>query len=85
MTTQHQNLLLNAPDQPVPAARVQWKGTDVCFDFDCECGAFGHFDGYNAYFVKCGTCDKVYEMPYALPLQKPRDGVWAIPVETDNK
>ncbi len=67
-------------NHPKPAARIQWKGTDVCFDFDCECGVLGHFDGYNAYFVECGVCGKVYEMPYALPLQTPPGEVWANPV-----
>ena len=25
--------------QPNPRAYVQWKGTDVCMDFHCDCGA----------------------------------------------
>jgi hypothetical protein len=24
-------------------AFLQWKNTDACFDFRCECGAKGHF------------------------------------------
>lgn len=42
---------------------VQWKGTDVCFDFWCECGAQGHFDGYFAYQVRCPKCEAVFAMP----------------------
>lgn len=42
---------------------IQWKGTDVCFDFHCPCGYDGHFDGYFAYAVKCKRCGSVYEMP----------------------
>ncbi len=53
---------------PDPHAFIQWKGTDVCMDFWCKCGAQGHFDGDFAYTVKCGKCGTVYEMPcYAYP------------------
>jgi len=49
---------------------LQWKGTDVCFDFTCgQCGGYGHFDGFFAYSVKCPHCAAVYVMPatiYAL-------------------
>ena len=41
-------------------ARVQWKGTDVCLDFDCECGESWHIDGFFAYSVKCKECGSVY-------------------------
>lgn len=49
-----------------PNAFIQWKGTDVCMDFYCECGAHCHFDGYFAYVVKCPHCEIVYEMPYMI-------------------
>lgn len=49
---------------PPPNAFIQWKGTDVCMDFRCKCGAHCHFDGGFAYFVKCPHCDRVYEMPF---------------------
>jgi hypothetical protein len=49
-----------------PNAFIQWKGTDVCMDFYCECGAHCHFDGYFAYAVKCPHCETVYEMPSML-------------------
>lgn len=41
---------------------IQWKGTDVCLDFTCACGATGHLDTDFAYYVKCPTCGAVYEM-----------------------
>lgn len=44
-------------------AFIQWKGTDVCMDFWCDCGAEGHFDGDFAYVVKCPACDQEWEMP----------------------
>lgn len=53
-----------APIEGEPAeCFIQWKGTDVCFDFRCDCGAEGHFDGYFAYTVKCPGCGTTYEMP----------------------
>ena len=42
---------------------IQWKGTSVCFDFYCDCGTDGHFDGYFAYEIKCRDCGAVYAMP----------------------
>jgi hypothetical protein len=41
---------------------IQWKGTNVCLDFYCPCGAHGHLDGDFAYHVKCPACGQVYEM-----------------------
>jgi len=53
---------------PIPETHtfVQWKGTDVCLDFHCECGHHGHFDGYFAYHLKCTACGAVYQMPANL-------------------
>lgn len=53
-------------DPKNPNAFVQWKGTNVCMDFYCECGAQGHFDGYFAYTVKCQHCGTVWQMPHNL-------------------
>ena len=50
-------------DTPLPYAFVQWKGTNVCMDFQCECGANCHFDGFFAYTVECPHCHLVYRMP----------------------
>jgi hypothetical protein len=46
-------------------AFIQWKGTDLCMDFHCTCGAQSHFDGFFAYALKC-RCGKVWEMPERL-------------------
>lgn len=56
-------------DNPdTPHAFIQWKGTDVCMDFHCKCGAHCHFDGYFAYVVQCSHCKTKYEMPaYIVP------------------
>lgn len=49
-------------------AFIQWKGTDVCLDFRCECGAIGHFDGFFAYQLRCGACSRVWDMPHTVGL-----------------
>ncbi len=56
----------NCVGWPEPSVFVQWKGTDVCMDFHCECGAHCHFDGYFAYTVKCLHCETVWEMPQTI-------------------
>ena len=50
---------------------IQWKGTDACLDFRCECGWYGHWDGFFAYAIECGGCGKTWEMPSILI---PREG-----------
>lgn len=54
-----------------PYTFIQWKGTDVCLDFHCRCGASGHFDGDFAYNLRCTVCDTVWNMPIHLI---PREG-----------
>jgi len=49
-----------------PSAYVQWRHTDLCMDFFCECGAHCHFDGSGAFCVKCPRCETVWEMPSML-------------------
>jgi hypothetical protein len=51
-----------------PYAFIQWKGTDVCMDFHCECGAHCHVDADFAYFVDCPHCGQRWQMPsYVYP------------------
>jgi hypothetical protein len=47
-------------------AGVQWKGTKVCMDFQCECGANCHSDAWGVYLVQCPHCGVVWEMPTIL-------------------
>ena len=50
---------------------VQWKGTDLCMDFNCpSCGQHTHFDGMFAHNIECSHCHDVFEMPTDLPLKK---------------
>lgn len=51
--------LVNSTPSP-PSASIQWKGTDVCLDFYCDCGAQSHFDGYFCYAIQCAQCGKIY-------------------------
>lgn len=43
-----------------PHAWIQWKGTEVCMDVHCACGAHGHVDADFAYHLKCPHCGRVY-------------------------
>ncbi len=45
---------------PSPYASIQWKGTDVCMDVYCDCGAMYHIDGDFVYFVHCGACGRTF-------------------------
>lgn len=56
----------NFEEGDTPQAFIQWKGTDVCVDFYCECGAHCHFDGYFAHVLKCPHCETKWEMPHTV-------------------
>lgn len=49
-----------------PYAFIQWKGTDACVDFHCECGAHHHIDDMFLYAIKCHICGTIWEMPHHL-------------------
>lgn len=51
---------LDIPRNP-PYGWIQWKGTKVCMDIHCKCGALMHLDADFAYHIKCGECGQVYE------------------------
>ncbi len=46
-----------------PYAFIQYKGTDICMDFHCDCGAHCHHDGYFAHVVQCPHCKTNWKMP----------------------
>lgn len=49
-----------------PHGFIQWKGTDVCMDLDCQgCGESLHVDGSFAYRIRCWSCGAFTE-PRAL-------------------
>lgn len=41
---------------------IQWKGTEVCMDFQCACGTHGHLDASFAYSVQCAGCGAFYDL-----------------------
>jgi hypothetical protein len=43
-----------------PHGWIQWKGTDVCMDIHCECGAHLHIDADFLYEVRCPYCEQAY-------------------------
>ncbi|SKX81211.1 Uncharacterised protein [Mycobacteroides abscessus subsp. bolletii] len=43
-----------------PYGWIQWKGTQVCIDLYCSCGACGHLDVDFMYQVKCESCGQHY-------------------------
>ena len=49
---------------------IQWKGTDICMDFWCDCGTKNHYDGYFAYYVQCKGCKQVYKLDTKVMMQK---------------
>ena len=55
-----------SPDKPY--LFVQWQGTDVCFDFYCECGEHSHYDGYHASAYRCPHCKREFALPSKLPV-----------------
>lgn len=56
------------PGLEAPYSYVQWKGTNVCMDVHCTCGATYHVDADFAYALKCMECGQVYEMPTYVAL-----------------
>jgi hypothetical protein len=79
------SLALNR-DRAAPYGWIQWKGTDVCMDVHCACGALLHVDADFCYFVQCPYCNQTYEcsgfidlipvppQPDAVRLQRDEDG-----------
>lgn len=49
------------PEQGAPHLWIQWKGSDICADFNCSCGGGGHIDrAAFMYYVKCLDCGQIY-------------------------
>ncbi len=51
-----------------PHGWIQWKGTDVCMDLHCVCGAHGHIDGFFFYHYACAKCGRKYAVGAHVPL-----------------
>jgi len=64
-----------------PCVGLQWKGSDICADFHCKCGAHGHIDADFVYYYKCAKCGRIYSMPGWMPLMElPPDLIEALDV-----
>lgn len=47
---------------------IQWKGTDVCMDVHCRCGAHGHLDASFTYFYRCVACGVTFAIGQTVRL-----------------
>lgn len=47
---------------------IQWKGTDVCMDVHCKCGAITHVDGEGVLYVSCESCGTEYSCGVEIKL-----------------
>lgn len=45
-----------------PHGWIQWKGTNVCMEVYCQCGAHTHIDADFLYKLRCSACGQVYEV-----------------------
>jgi len=69
-------------DRPEPFGWIQWKGTDVCADIHCACGALMHIDADFLYHIQCPYCQQVYECSGFIdlhPLTFTPDNVQVLP------
>ncbi len=48
------------PEEGEGHAWIQWKGTNVCMDVHCRCGAHGHIDDSFTYFYRCVGCGETF-------------------------
>lgn len=70
-----------AEREAIPFGWIQWKGTDVCMDVHCACGAFLHIDASFAYYIRCPHCDQLYrcgEFVQLVPVEALPPGVTAV-------
>jgi hypothetical protein len=66
----HKRVYSRDTPQDNPHGWIQWKGTDVCMDVHCECGAHGHIDDEFAYFYRCAQCGATYAVGQVVKLIK---------------
>lgn len=69
-----------------PHLWLQWKGTDVCADIHCACGAHLHFDGFFLYQLRCGSCGQAYECGTHVtlyPIEAPPEDEFVKLIEPD--
>ena len=64
---------------------IQWKVTNACTDFHCECGSYAHVcDALFMFQIRCRDCGVVWEVPNTLPLRRAIDQTCPLGVDTAN-
>ncbi|MBB5985966.1 hypothetical protein [Sphingobium lignivorans] len=81
------NFIDNEDGQPNPViasthAFIQYKNTNICMDFRCDCGEQSHYDGDFADAVECPNCHQQWEMPQFIVPRKVCAGTYPGHVET---
>ncbi len=61
-------------DLAAPNLFIQWKGTDLCGDFRCICGANHHIDAMFVYGIECADCGRTYQVPTTVALREVAKG-----------
>lgn len=51
-----------------PCGAIQWKGTNVCIDLYCTCGAHSHVDADFFYHFRCHACGACYAVGSVVKL-----------------
>lgn len=57
-----------------PRTFIQWKGTNICVDFECPCGRSAHMDTYFLYAVVCPDCGRRWELDPTLLVREVLEG-----------
>lgn len=57
-----------------PRTFIQWKGTNICVDFECPCGRSAHMDTYFLYAVVCPDCGRRWELDPTLLVREVHEG-----------
>ena len=62
MTWEEYSEQVKEPQLERPGGIIQWKGTDVCIELHCVCGAHDHYDGEFFDHFKCRKCGRRYKV-----------------------
>ena len=60
--SRHYNHIKQETELSEPYGWIQWKGTDVCIDLHCKCGAHWHLDADFAYTTICPRCQTLFSL-----------------------
>ncbi len=57
-----------------PNTYVQWQGSDLCLDFNCPCGNWGHLDVGFLFALRCASCGRSWRIAPALLVSELKEG-----------